>query len=62
MPFRSEAERRYMHANHPEIAARWEAETPETKLPERVGSTRGSKTSKDGVNPDLAAALKSIEH
>lgn len=26
MPFKSEKQRRYMHANHPEIAERWEAE------------------------------------
>ena len=24
MPFKSEKQRRYMHANHPEIAKRWE--------------------------------------
>lgn len=26
MPFKSEKQRRYMHANHPEIAERWEHE------------------------------------
>lgn len=26
MPFKSEKQRRYMHANHPEIADRWEHE------------------------------------
>jgi len=26
MPFKSEKQRRYMHANHPEIAKRWERE------------------------------------
>jgi|TARA_Y100000296_G_scaffold58279_1_gene67135 hypothetical protein len=26
MPFKSEKQRRYMHANHPEIAKRWEKE------------------------------------
>ena len=24
MPFQSEKQRRYLHANHPEIAKRWE--------------------------------------
>ena len=24
MPFKSEKQRRYLHANHPEIAERWE--------------------------------------
>ena len=35
MPFKSQAQRKLMHAKHPEIAKRWEAETPATKLPER---------------------------
>jgi hypothetical protein len=26
MPFKSERQRRYLHANHPRIAKRWEAE------------------------------------
>ena len=26
MPFKSEKQRRYLHANHPEIAKRWEKE------------------------------------
>jgi hypothetical protein len=26
MPFRSEKQRRWMHANHPEMAMRWEHE------------------------------------
>lgn len=26
MPFKSEKQRRFMHAKHPDIAARWEAE------------------------------------
>jgi len=26
MPYRSEKQRRYMHAAHPEIAKRWDAE------------------------------------
>ena len=26
MPYRSEKQRRYMHAKHPEIAARWDRE------------------------------------
>jgi len=35
MPFKSKAQRRWMHANHPDMAARWEDET-EGKLPSRV--------------------------
>lgn len=37
MPFKSEAQRRWMHANQPEMAKRWEKETPGGKLPERAG-------------------------
>ena len=36
MPFKSEAQRRYMHKNLPEIAARWEKEYDSKNLPERV--------------------------
>lgn len=37
MPFKSQAQRGYMYANHPEIARRWEEHTPKgKKLPERV--------------------------
>ena len=35
-PFRSAAQRRFMYAKHPEIAKRWEKETPKGKLPEHV--------------------------
>ena len=37
MPFVSEAQRRKLHADMPELAAKWEAHTPkDQKLPERV--------------------------
>lgn len=35
-PMRSETQRRWMWANKPEMAKRWEKETPEGKLPEHV--------------------------
>ena len=35
-PFRSAAQRKWMYANDPEMAERWEKETPEGKLPEHV--------------------------
>jgi hypothetical protein len=39
MPFKSQAQKRYMYKNLPEIAARWEKETPKgTNLPVRVGN------------------------
>ncbi len=37
VPYRSEAQRRFMHERHPEIAKRFDAETPAgAKLPEHV--------------------------
>lgn len=36
MPFKSEAQRRWMHATHPKMAKRWEAETSPRKLPAKV--------------------------
>ena len=37
MPFKSQAQRKWMHAQHPEMAKRWEAETPPAKkLPDHV--------------------------
>jgi hypothetical protein len=38
MPFKSQAQRSYMHIHHPAIADRFEKETPKGKeLPKRVG-------------------------
>lgn len=49
MPFKSEAQRRYMHAKHPQMAQRWEAETPTGKrLAAKLGRKRkSSKRSRD---------------
>ena len=42
-PFVSQAQRAWMYANRPKMAAEWEAETPKGKrLPERVAGHRGS--------------------
>lgn len=38
MPFKSEAQRRYMYANEPKLAREFESKTPKgKKLPARVG-------------------------
>jgi len=37
MPFKSEAQRRWMYANKPAMAQDWEQKTPSTPLPEHVG-------------------------
>lgn len=43
MPFKSEAQRRYMYAQEPKIARRWEKETPKNaKLPEKVRKKKKS--------------------
>ncbi len=45
MPFRSQAQRGFMYAKHPDIAKRFESETPKgSKLPYHVGG--GSKPKK----------------
>lgn len=36
MPFKSTAQRKWMYANKPEMAARWEKETGRKKLPKHV--------------------------
>lgn len=37
MPYKSQAQRRFMHARHPKIAKRWDEEYPNQKnLPEHV--------------------------
>ncbi len=38
MPFRSQAQRKWMYANLPKMAKRWEKETPKKKLPEKISS------------------------
>lgn len=37
MPFKSESQRKWMYANKPDMAKRWEAETPKGNLPKRLG-------------------------
>ena len=37
MPFKSKAQRSWMHKTHPKMAKRWESHTPKgTKLPKHV--------------------------
>lgn len=36
MPFKSEAQRKYLYKNHPDIAAKWESEGATGDLPERI--------------------------
>lgn len=43
MPIVSEAQRGFLHANHPGIAKLWEEHTPPGKLPARACKTPGRK-------------------
>ena len=47
MPFKSQAQRAWMYANHPQMAAEWEAHTPDKKLPEHVGDRLAKKVAAD---------------
>lgn len=54
MPFKSDAQRRWMYANHPQMAKRWQEHTPKGKdLPEHV--------KKSFYNAGKAAAFKLLK-
>jgi len=44
MPFKSEAQRAFMHAAHPEMAKEWEKHTPKGKLPKKVKKSKKKKS------------------
>lgn len=47
MPFKSQAQRKWMYANKPQMAKRWEKETPKSKkLPKRVSKKSSNRKSK----------------
>lgn len=49
MPFRSEAQRKYLFANDPAVAEEFAAHTPKgSKLPKKVGKSSGKNVSKSG--------------
>lgn len=43
MPFKSEKQRKFMHANHPKIAERWEKESKSKKTSKKATKKRGKK-------------------
>jgi hypothetical protein len=47
MPYKSERQRRYLHAQHPDIAARWDKEYRQGSLPEQAA--RRTRTRKREV-------------
>jgi hypothetical protein len=44
MPFKSQAQRKWMYSNMPEMAKEWEDETPPGRLPQRLHSKSKLKT------------------
>lgn len=49
MPFKSEAQRRYLYSQEPEVAKKWRKKYgPQTNLPERVGK-KGKKRKKSSL-------------
>lgn len=50
MPYKSEAQRRYFYSQLPELAAKWEADTPKKKLPEKKAAPHKLKTYLDSKN------------
>lgn len=63
MPFQSQQQRRWMHMKHPDMAARWEKETPKGKpLPKKVPhpgfqAVKAKIARKQGVSGERAAAI-----
>lgn len=45
MPFKSQRQREWMYANKPEMARRWEEETKDKNLPERIRKKENRKNS-----------------
>ena len=49
MPYKSDAQRRFMHAQHPQIAKKWDAETRAQSKAKSIGAKAGvSKVYKTG--------------
>lgn len=61
MPFESEAQRRFMFAQHPRIAKRWAKETPKGKdLPEKKTDSDPEET-KDKAEAEKKASIRSSQ-
>ena len=66
MPLKSQAQRKWMWANHPEMARRWEKETPKGRLPAKKGKPvkhpgfRGASkqiATRQGISQERARAI-----
>lgn len=64
MPFKSQAQRRWMYANEPAMAKRWEKETPKGKLPSYVDAKHSHPFSKDPESKKclICGQMKSMHH
>lgn len=51
MPFKSEAQRKWMYAKYPAMAVRWEKETPPGKLPKLKRRIHGTSPKTDRRHP-----------
>lgn len=66
MPFKSQAQRAWMHIHHPKMARKWDAHTPKgKKLPQHVGETADENTYGDNqadstMNSELDGPLPSL--
>lgn len=58
MPFKSEAQRRFMYSQHPKIAKKWEKKTEKKKLPERVSKKKKSKS--ESFDNKLESILENV--
>ena len=51
MPFKSKAQRKYLHSKKPKMAKKWEKKTPKgAKLPKKVRKTKNDKKAKGKYN------------
>lgn len=63
MPFKSEAQRRFMYANHPEIAAEFEDKTPKgKKLPKHVKKKATENQEFRTGRPDIVCNVENAIH
>lgn len=66
MPFKSESQRRYLWAKHPEIAKRWTKKYGSTVAPPlkavhaRLGTNKSTKTKHSAAHPGFAAVQSRI--
>jgi hypothetical protein len=51
MPFKSEAQRKWFYENKPDLATKWEKETPKGKLPKHVKAKGASNVQSKRNSP-----------